>query len=73
MVGADHEGAFGTYTRAGRNYGTALLRTLLLLMPVLYVNQEMVFRLGAVSGVGHARLISERFGRFWARSALSTC
>jgi len=34
-------------------------------MPVLYVNQEMVFRLGAVSGVGHARLISERFGRFW--------
>ena len=34
-------------------------------MPVLYVNQEMVLRLGAVSGVGHARLILERFGRFW--------
>jgi hypothetical protein len=32
---------------------------------VLYVNQEMVLRLGAVSGVGHARLISERFGKFW--------
>lgn len=25
----------------------------------------MVIRLGAVSGVGHARLIFERFGRFW--------
>jgi Mn2+/Fe2+ NRAMP family transporter len=36
-----------------------------LLIPVLYVNQEMVLRLGAVSGVGHARLILERFGRFW--------
>jgi Mn2+/Fe2+ NRAMP family transporter len=40
--------------------------TLPLLIPVLYVNQEMVLRLGAaVSGVGHARLILERFGRFW--------
>jgi Mn2+/Fe2+ NRAMP family transporter len=36
-----------------------------LLVPVLYVNQEMVVRLGAVTGVGHARLILERFGRFW--------
>jgi len=25
----------------------------------------MVVRLGAVTGVGHARLINERFGRFW--------
>ncbi|HVS28848.1 MAG TPA: divalent metal cation transporter, partial [Solirubrobacteraceae bacterium] len=33
--------------------------------PVLIVNQEMVIRLGAVTGVGHARLIRERFGRFW--------
>jgi Mn2+/Fe2+ NRAMP family transporter len=32
---------------------------------VLYVNQEMVLRLGTVAGVGHARLILERFGRFW--------
>ena len=38
---------------------------LLLLIPVLLVNQEMVVRLGAVTGVGHARLINERFGRFW--------
>ncbi|HXW81838.1 MAG TPA: divalent metal cation transporter, partial [Acidimicrobiales bacterium] len=29
------------------------------------VNQEMVVRLGAVTGVGHGRLIKERFGRFW--------
>jgi Mn2+/Fe2+ NRAMP family transporter len=65
MVGDNDAGAFGTYTQAGQNYGTTLLWTLLLLIPVLYVNQEMVLRLGAVSGVGHARLILERFGRFW--------
>lgn len=65
MVGDNDAGAFGTYTQAGQNYGTTLLWTLLLLIPVLYVNQEMVLRLGVVTGVGHARLILERFGRFW--------
>src|ERR1700693_1892752 len=65
MVGDNDAGAFGTYTQAGQNYGTTLLWTLVLLIPVLYVNQEMVLRLGAVTGVGHARLIFERFWRFW--------
>ena len=65
MVGDNDAGAFGTYTQAGQDYGTTLLWTLMLLIPVLYVNQEMVLRLGAVSGVGHARLILERFGKFW--------
>ena len=65
MVGDNDAGAFSTYTQAGQNYGTTLLWTLLLLVPVLYVNQEMVLRLGAVTGVGHARLILERFGKFW--------
>jgi Mn2+/Fe2+ NRAMP family transporter len=65
MVGDNDAGAFATYGQAGQDYGTRLLWTLLLLVPVLYVNQEMVLRLGAVTGVGHARLILERFGRFW--------
>ena len=65
MVGDNDAGAFATYGQAGQDYGTHLLWTLLLLVPVLYVNQEMVLRLGAVTGVGHARLILERFGRFW--------
>ena len=65
MVGDNDAGAFGTYTQAGQNYGTTLLWTLVLLVPVLFVNQEMVLRLGVVTGVGHARLIFERFGKFW--------
>src|SRR6202522_4435928 len=65
MCGDNDAGAFSTYGQAGQTYGTKLLWTFLLLVPVLYVNQEMVLRLGAVTGVGHARLILERFGKFW--------
>jgi NRAMP (natural resistance-associated macrophage protein)-like metal ion transporter len=66
MVGDNDAGGVSTYAQAGQNYGTSLLWVLLLLIPVLVVNQEMVVRLGAVTGVGHARLIVERFGRGWA-------
>src|SRR5271167_3671807 len=65
MVGDNDAGAFATYGQAGQNYGTTLLWTMALLIPVLYVNQEMVLRLGAVTGVGHARLIMARFGKLW--------
>ncbi|HWF25780.1 MAG TPA: divalent metal cation transporter, partial [Solirubrobacteraceae bacterium] len=65
MVGDNDAGGVSTYSQAGQNYGTSLLWVLLLLIPVLVVNQEMVVRLGAVTGVGHARLIMERFGKFW--------
>jgi NRAMP (natural resistance-associated macrophage protein)-like metal ion transporter len=65
MVGDNDAGGVATYAQAGQDYGTSLLWVLLLLIPVLIVNQEMVVRLGAVTGVGHGRLILERFGRFW--------
>jgi Mn2+/Fe2+ NRAMP family transporter len=65
MVGDNDAGGVSTYAQAGQTYGLTLLWTLPLLIPVLVVNQEMVVRLGAVTGVGHARLINERFGKFW--------
>src|SRR6202789_3714828 len=65
MVGDNDAGGVSTYAQAGQDYHTSLLWVLLLLIPVLIVNQEMVVRLGAVTGVGHARLINERFGRGW--------
>ena len=71
MVGDNDAGGVSTYAAAGQNFGTSLLWTLLLLIPVLIVNQEMVVRLGAVSGVGHGRLIFERFGKIWGRFAVS--
>ena len=65
MVGDNDAGGVATYAQAGQNYRLTLLWALVLLVPVLIVNQEMVVRLGAVTGVGHARLIIERFGKFW--------
>ena len=65
MIGDNDAGGVSTYAQAGQDFGYSLLWTLLLLIPVLIVNQEMVVRLGAVTGVGYARLISERFGLAW--------
>jgi Mn2+/Fe2+ NRAMP family transporter len=70
MVASNDAGSISTYAEAGQDHGTRLLWILLLLLPVLVVNQEMAARLGAVSGVGHARLILARFGRFWSTLAL---
>lgn len=66
MVGDNDAGGVATYAQAGQNYGTTLLWTLVLLVPILIVAQEMVVRLGTVTGVGHGRLIKERFGTLWA-------
>ncbi|WP_375486825.1 NRAMP family divalent metal transporter [uncultured Mycobacterium sp.] len=70
MIGDNDAGGVATYSQVGQNYGMSLLWTLVLMIPVLYVNQEMVLRLGAVTGVGHARLIFERFGKFWGAFSL---
>ena len=71
-VGDNDAGGLSTYAQAGQDYGLTLLWTLVLCIPVLVVNQEMVARLGAVSGVGHARLVRERFGRLWGTIAVSS-
>ncbi len=70
MVGDNDAGGFSTYAQAGQNFGYSLLWTLPLLIPVLIVIQEMVARLGAVTGVGHGRLIRERFGRYWGNLSI---
>jgi Mn2+/Fe2+ NRAMP family transporter len=71
VMAADNDaGTLSVFAQAGQNYGLELLWVLLLLAPVLFVIQEMVARLGAVTGAGHARLIFERFGRRWGSFAL---
>ena len=72
MVGDNDAGGVSTYAQAGQNYGYTLLWTLPMLIPVLIIVQEMVARLGAVTGVGHGRLIRERFGRYWANVSISS-
>jgi Mn2+/Fe2+ NRAMP family transporter len=71
VMAADNDaGSLSVYAQAGQNHGLRLVWLLVLLAPVLVVNQEMAARLGAVTGLGHARLIVERFGRTWGSFAL---
>jgi Mn2+/Fe2+ NRAMP family transporter len=65
MGGGNDAGGVQVYAQMGQDYGMKLLWTLILLFPVLFFCQEMVVRLGTVSGVGHGRLIFARFGKFW--------
>jgi Mn2+/Fe2+ NRAMP family transporter len=71
MVADNDAGGISTYAQAGQDYGLRLAWLVLLLVPVLFVIQEMAGRLGAVTGAGHARLITERFGRRWGAFALT--
>jgi len=70
IVTSNDAGGLSLFAQAGQNYGLRFLWLLPVLALVLFVNQEMVARLGAVSGAGHARLIFERFGRRWGMFAV---
>ena len=65
MGGGNDAGGVSVYAQMGQDYGMKLLWTMVLLFPILFCCQEMVIRLGAVSGVGHGKLIFARFGKFW--------
>jgi Mn2+/Fe2+ NRAMP family transporter len=70
LVADNDAGGISTYAQVGQHDGLRFLWLLLVLTPALLVLQEMVARLGAVTGAGHARLIYERFGRRWGAFAL---
>lgn len=65
MIGDNDAGGVATYAQAGQNYGYSLLWSMTMLIPPLIIIQEMVVRLAAVTQIGHAELIRQRFGRFW--------
>ena len=70
MVADNDAGTISVFSQAGQNHGMRLLWVLAALCPALYVTQEMVARLGAVTGSGHARLTLERFGKRWCAFSL---
>jgi NRAMP (natural resistance-associated macrophage protein)-like metal ion transporter len=55
-------GGIATYSMAGAHYGNKLLWTLIPVMLVLVIVQEMSARMGVVTGKGLSDLIRERFG-----------
>ncbi len=70
---ADTEaGSVTTAATSGAQFGMKLILLQLLLIVPLFVIQEMTVRLGTVSGRGHAALIRDRYGLFWAWVSLGT-
>lgn len=66
VMGADNDsGGLATYVQAGAQHGLNLVWLLLLLLPITYLVQEMVARLGIATGQGHAKMIQSRFGKMW--------
>ncbi len=66
MLADTDVGSLITAAQSGSEFGYSMVLPQLVLIPILYVVQEMTVRLGAVTGKGHAALIRERFGRRWA-------
>ena len=58
--------------QSGAQWGYRLLLLQLLLMPILYVVQELTVRLGLTTHKGHGELIAEHFGKGWAWLSVST-
>jgi Mn2+/Fe2+ NRAMP family transporter len=66
MLADTDAGSLITASQSGAQWGYRMVLPQLILMPILYVVQEMTVRLGIVTRKGHGALIRERFGRFWA-------
>lgn len=72
MLADTDAGSIITAAQSGAQWGYRLLLLQCVLMPILYLVQELTVRLGVVTGRGHGELILERFGRGWAWISVGT-
>ncbi len=72
MLADTDVGSLVTAAQSGAQWGYRLLWLQLVLIPVLYIVQELTVRLGAATGESHAALIRRHFGTFWAWVSVST-
>ena len=66
MLADTDAGSIITAAQSGAQWGYRLLLLQLVLIPILFVVQELTVRLGIVSGKGHGELIRDHFGVRWA-------
>lgn len=66
MLADTDAGCLITAAQSGAEWGYTMILPQILLIPILYVSQEMTVRLGIVTKKGHGELIRENFGRGWA-------
>lgn len=55
-----------TAAQSGAQWGYRLLGLVLVLIPLLYMLQELTVRLGIFTGLGLGELIRQRYGKFWS-------
>jgi Mn2+/Fe2+ NRAMP family transporter len=72
MLADTDAGSVITAAQSGAQWGYQLLLLQLILVPILFVVQELTLRLGIVSGKGHGDLIQQHFGRGWALLSVGT-
>ena len=72
MLADTDAGSIITAAQSGAQRGYQLLLLQLVLIPILFMVQELTVRLGIVTHKGHGELILERFGRGWAWLSVST-
>ncbi len=66
MLADTDVGSIITAGQSGVQWGYRLLLLQLILIPILFMVQELTVRLGIFTGRGHGELIKETFGKFWA-------
>jgi Mn2+/Fe2+ NRAMP family transporter len=66
MLADTDVGSVITAGQSGVQWGYRLLLMQLVLIPILYIVQELTVRLGIFTGRGHGELIRDTFGPFWA-------
>ncbi len=66
MLADTDVGSIITAGQSGVQWGYKLLLPQFILIPVLYIVQELTVRLGIFTGKGHGELIREAFGPRWA-------
>ncbi|MHB1870513.1 MAG: NRAMP family divalent metal transporter [Steroidobacteraceae bacterium] len=71
MLADTDVGSIITAAQSGVQWGYRLLLLQLLLVPVLFVVQELTVRLGIFTGQGHGELIRKSFGTGWAWLSVS--
>ncbi|GAB2715574.1 NRAMP family divalent metal transporter [Kitasatospora kifunensis] len=72
MLADTDAGSLITAAQSGAQWNYKMILPQVILMPILYVVQEITVRLGIVTGRGHGALIRERFGRWWALLSAGT-
>ncbi|HUW97431.1 MAG TPA: divalent metal cation transporter [Acidiferrobacter sp.] len=72
MLADTDAGSVITAAQSGAQWGYKLLLLQVVLIPILYIVQELTVRLGVVTGEGHGQLIAKHFGYGWAWVSVAT-